>query len=217
MKKILVVTTRPLETNVSSSIRKISTIQALISEGVEVSLITTNVLNESQNINNNVNLNIKKIIRIENFQTYKKGVQSLTNSGILKYIKKKLRNIYYKFSIYDPLKMTKFKVTAVARNRKNGLQHGKIRTEIIDTATNSIFAGMNDIMSVKRQYEHFFPYKFRNERGRWVRFCTYFSYKVKVNAVRCLFSFSISLFRSFSFYFFRLYYFSQDSLAMLER
>ncbi len=46
MKKILVVTTRPLEANVSSSIRKISTIEALISEGAEFTVLTTSIPKE---------------------------------------------------------------------------------------------------------------------------------------------------------------------------
>lgn len=104
MKKILVVTTRPLESNVSSSIRKISTINALISEGAEVTVLTTSIPKNSINFTNKVNLDIKETIRINIGISYELGIQSPKNSRRLRYIKKQLRKVYYGFRIYDPLK-----------------------------------------------------------------------------------------------------------------
>jgi len=48
----------------------------------------------------------------------------------------------------------KYIVTAVVRNRKTGLQKGKIRNETIDTKTNVLFPN-NNLMDVKRRYESF--------------------------------------------------------------
>ena len=50
--------------------------------------------------------------------------------------------------------MTKYKVTGVARNRITGFQKGKIRNEVIDTKTNSLFP-KNNIMDIKNRYESF--------------------------------------------------------------
>jgi hypothetical protein len=104
IKKILVVTTRPLEVNTSSSIRKISTIKVLISEGAEITVLTTSIPTETKNYNNKVELDIKKTIRVNAGTIYRLGVQSSKDNSLSNYIKKKLRKIYYRFRIYDPLK-----------------------------------------------------------------------------------------------------------------
>lgn len=102
MKKILVVTTRPLESNTSSTIMKVSTIEALLNEGANITLITT----YNENFSEPVLGLLSKIttIRMSPGFLYKKGIQSQKRSNISNTIKRFLRKIYYKFVIYDPLK-----------------------------------------------------------------------------------------------------------------
>lgn len=55
-KKVLIVTTRPPETNSSSSIRVVSTIKSLLDVGVDVTVLSTKIPKNSPNYNNtNIN------------------------------------------------------------------------------------------------------------------------------------------------------------------
>lgn len=49
----------------------------------------------------------------------------------------------------------KYAVKAVALNRKTRKQVGKIRTEVINTKTNSLFRFANTPMGVEKAYERF--------------------------------------------------------------
>jgi hypothetical protein len=49
----------------------------------------------------------------------------------------------------------KFIVTAVAISRKTRRRVGKARTEVIDTATNTMFDGVTDASAVEVRYEAF--------------------------------------------------------------
>jgi len=102
MKKILIVTTRPLESNTSSTIRKISTIDALLQEGANISILTTQSVYDLENLHEN--LKDVKTIRINPGFFYKASVQTQTEATFFSNLKRTLRKIYYKFSIYDPLK-----------------------------------------------------------------------------------------------------------------
>lgn len=107
-KKILIVTTRPPEVNSSSSIRVMSTIKSLLDVGIDVTILTTEIPQNSSNYNNNTDIISKaKRIEIKTGSLYNVGV-SKTNKNNKNIIKGKLksiaRNIYYKCTIYDPLK-----------------------------------------------------------------------------------------------------------------
>lgn len=107
-KKVLIVTTRPPETNSSSSIRLVSTIKSLLDAGVDVTVLSTQIPKNSPNYNNNNDsINKAKRVELKAGAFYNMGVTK-TNKSNKKSIKRKLkpiaRSIYYKFTIYDPLK-----------------------------------------------------------------------------------------------------------------
>lgn len=106
--KILVITTRPLEANVSSSIRKIETIRSLIDAGANVTVISTEIPKDSPQYNNQVNIENINRITLKTGIFYNSGVAKLNDYKKKKSIKRKLkniaRNIYYRINVYDPLK-----------------------------------------------------------------------------------------------------------------
>jgi len=106
--KILVITTRPLEVNVSSSIRKIATIRSLIDAGANVTVISTEIPKDSPQYNNQVNIENINRITLKTGIFYNSGVAKLNDYKKKKSIKRKLkniaRNIYYRINVYDPLK-----------------------------------------------------------------------------------------------------------------
>lgn len=104
--KILIVTTRPLEASLSSSIRKISTIKSLIEAGASITVLTTEIPNSSPNYNNNTSeINSIKKIELKNKKIYNSGVTKVRdkNNNIKKNIKRFARKVYFKFRVFDPL------------------------------------------------------------------------------------------------------------------
>lgn len=106
--KILVITTRPLETNVSSSIRKISTIQSLVESGAEVTILQTDAPKNSPQYNNKVDIGNAKRISIKPGKLYNIGVSKNSDNankkrGFIK-LKQVARRLYFKTKLYDPLK-----------------------------------------------------------------------------------------------------------------
>lgn len=106
MQKILVVTTRPLEANLSCSIRKISTIRSLVDIGAEVTVLSTEIPRNPDLFNNKVDLGNAKTITLQPGPMYNAGVTKYGNNknDIRRKIKLFLRNSYYKTTIFDPLK-----------------------------------------------------------------------------------------------------------------
>lgn len=135
MKKILVVTTRPLESNTSSTIRKISTIEALLEEGADISVLTTHNSYDLENTPETLE-NIKTI-RINPGVFYKTGIQTQRTETRLNRVKKVLRRVYYKFSVYDPLKNSIKNVMAVKNELDN---HYDIILSISDPKSSHLLA-----------------------------------------------------------------------------
>lgn len=106
MKKILVITTRPLEASISSSIRKIATVKSLVDAGADVTVLTTKIPKNSPLYNNNVDIENINTVRIDTGLIYNRSVKK-ENDNVLTLkskLKRVARNIYFKVRIYDPLK-----------------------------------------------------------------------------------------------------------------
>ncbi|MBM7551661.1 hypothetical protein [Thalassobacillus pellis] len=106
-KEVLVITTRPLEVNVSSSIRKLSTINALVDAGANVSVLTAVTPNKSSNFNNTIDYSNITKVTIDAGKMYNSGVRKTTDKttqNLKRKTKSIGRKIYYKTQIYDPLK-----------------------------------------------------------------------------------------------------------------
>ncbi|MBD7938624.1 hypothetical protein H9655_16440 [Cytobacillus sp. Sa5YUA1] len=108
MAKILIITTRPLEASISSSIRKIATVKSLVDAGADVTVLTTQIPKDSSQYNNLADVGEIKTIRVNTGVLYNAGVTKKRNvnsrTSIQKKIKLNLRNLYLKFKIFDPLK-----------------------------------------------------------------------------------------------------------------
>lgn len=106
-RKILVVTTRPLEANDSSSIRKISTIKSLVDAGTNVTVVSTEIPKNSPYYNNFIDIGNVKRVTLKTGIFYNLGVTKSSDNSSKKSIRRiKLiaRNMYYSINIFDPLK-----------------------------------------------------------------------------------------------------------------
>lgn len=109
--KILFVTSRPLEANVSSSIRKRATIHGLLSAGAEVTLLTTEAQQNASNYDASLDLKGVRKVTIPSgvmYSAFSNKQNQSSHPSLLSAMKKKLkmkaREVYFKFNIYDSLK-----------------------------------------------------------------------------------------------------------------
>lgn len=104
MKNILFVTSRPLEYNASSSLRKINTIKSLLNNNCKVTVLSTETPSNGLNYTNDIsNLDIVKI-EIPIDTVYSQYVAKNNTFSLPKrIIKKIIKSILGKFSLYDPL------------------------------------------------------------------------------------------------------------------
>ena len=104
MKTILFIRTRPLESNTSSSIRALSTIQMLVNSGWNITLLTTDIPVHSKDYDIGFDESIFfKIIRIPNSYLYSQIAGSI-KYGKFKKVKILVKKAYNKFRILDSLK-----------------------------------------------------------------------------------------------------------------
>jgi hypothetical protein len=89
-------------------LRKIITIKSLLEYDVELTLLTTEIPLGASNFTNSVDYSNIKKITIPNSPLYSKFISKRNKkvSPFRKKIKLFLRKIYYKFSMYDPLKQS---------------------------------------------------------------------------------------------------------------
>ena len=105
-KKVLIITTRPLESNESASIRKINTIKSLLDAGVDVTILTTRIPKNTPYYNiDTSSIKMAKRVELETGSFYNFGVtKNGNNTNIIRQLKLAVRTMYYKFIVYDPLK-----------------------------------------------------------------------------------------------------------------
>lgn len=102
-KTALFIRTRPLESNTSSSLRAISTINLLIKSGYQVTVLTTEVPKGAHNYNKNYENQSVKIVRMSTSKIYNVGVTKKVKHP-LSSLKRVFRKLYNRLTIFDPLK-----------------------------------------------------------------------------------------------------------------
>ncbi|MGL5067492.1 MAG: hypothetical protein ACRC6T_06645 [Sarcina sp.] len=113
MKKILIVSSAPIESKESASLRKISNIKSLISLGYEVSVLSVAPVMGSANYND---VYIEKLKRI---YIKPRGIHSAGVTKKKSVLKNFARHIYYKCRIYDSMKGYSSKVNEVISELEN--------------------------------------------------------------------------------------------------
>ncbi|WP_042683487.1 hypothetical protein [Anaerosalibacter massiliensis] len=107
-KRVLIISSKPLEANESASVRKILTVKSILDTGADVTILSTQIPKNSPNYNNNTDaINMAKKVELRTGAFYNAGItktNKINNKSVKRKLKSLARSMYYKLTIYDPLK-----------------------------------------------------------------------------------------------------------------